>query len=129
MKIAMTSVFVNDPIAAFKFYTEKLGFAQRMFVPEANLAIVVSPEDPGGTGLLLEPNDNPIAKTYQTALYESGLPCITFGVTDLQAEYEKLQARGVTFKQTPTVTDYGSEAVIDDTFGNFIQIFQPPAQA
>ncbi|HUE75800.1 MAG TPA: VOC family protein, partial [Chloroflexota bacterium] len=56
MKIAMTSVLVDDPIKAFKFYTEVLGFAERLYMPEAQLAIVVSPEEPNGTGLLLEPN-------------------------------------------------------------------------
>jgi predicted enzyme related to lactoylglutathione lyase len=129
MKIALTSVFVNSPVEAFKFYTEKLGFVERMYQPERQLAIVASPEDRGGTGLLLEPNDNPIGKTYQTALYDAGIPCITLGVSDLQAEYEKLKARGVTFKQTPTKTDFGTEAVIDDTCGNFVQLFQPPSQA
>lgn len=70
MKISLTSVFVNNPNEAFKFYTEVLGFIERIYMPEAYLAIVVSSEDPDGTGLLLEPNNNPIAKTY-TAL--SGL--------------------------------------------------------
>src|SRR5688572_30828756 len=71
MKILLTSVFVDSPIDAFKFYTEVLGFVERLYMPEANLAIVASPEEPGGTRLLLEPNDNPIAKTYQEAIYDA----------------------------------------------------------
>lgn len=130
MKIALTSLHVNDPLAAFKFYTEVLGFIERMYLPKMLLAIVAAPEEPGGTGLLLEPNDNPIAKAYQTGLYEAGIPAMVFGVADVQAEYERLAARGVTFKQTPTQTNWGIEAVLDDTCGNFVQIMQltpPPA--
>ena len=84
MKIALTSVLVDDPAKAFKFYTEVLGFVERMYIPEAQLAIVVSPEEPLGTGLLLEPNDNPIAKPFQEAIYQQGLPSIVFGVEDIQ---------------------------------------------
>ncbi len=124
MKIALTSVYVNDPIKAHKFYTEVLGFTSRMFMPEHYLAIVASPEDPGGTGLLLEPSDSPIAKSYQEGLYQAGLPCIVFGVEAVQTAYEELTAKGVVFKQAPTKTDWGIEAVIDDTCGNYIQLAQ-----
>src|SRR4051794_23953195 len=124
MKIALTSVFVDDPTKAFKFYTEVLGFAERLYIPDAWLAIVVSPEEPDGTGLLLEPNSNPIAKDYQTALYGNGLPVIVFGVDDVQKEYERLKGLGVAFFQEPTKSDYGTQAVFDDTCGNLIQIHQ-----
>ena len=124
MKIALTSVHVDDPIKAFKFYTEVLGFNERLYMPEHLLAIVASPEDANGTGLLLEPSDNPIAKAYKEGLYNSDLPCIVFGVEDAQKEYERLKARGVVFKQEPTKTDYGTTAVFDDTQGNLIQIHQ-----
>jgi catechol 2,3-dioxygenase-like lactoylglutathione lyase family enzyme len=91
MKIALTSVTVNNPIEAFTFYTEVLGFVERLYVPEAKLAIVASPEEPDGTGLLLEPNDNPIAKTFQEAVYKAGLPVIVFGVEDIHKEYERMK--------------------------------------
>lgn len=74
VKIALTSVFVDDPLKAFKFYTEVLGFVEKLYIPEAAPAIVVSPEQQEGTGLLLEPNNNPIAKTYQDRRF---LLCIT----------------------------------------------------
>jgi predicted enzyme related to lactoylglutathione lyase len=125
MKISLTSVFVDDPVKAFKFYTEVLGFVERMYMPEAWLAIVASPEEPDGTGLLLEPNNNPIGKTYQQAIYEQGLPAIVFGVEDVQKEYERLKGLGVAFSQEPTKMDWGTQAVFDDTCGNYIQIHQP----
>lgn len=124
MKIALTSVFVNDPLEAFKFYTEKLGFVEKMYMPEHYLAIVASPEDPDGTSLLLEPNMNLGAKEFQKGIYDAGLPIIVFGVPDVQAEYERLKGRGVVFRKEPTKTDWGIEAVFDDTCGNYVQIAQ-----
>ena len=124
MKIALTSVFVDDPGKAFTFYTEVLGFVERLYVPEARLAIVVSPEEPDGTGLLLEPNDNPVARTYQEAIYQQGLPVIVFAVEDVQKEYERMKKLGVVFTKEPTKTEAGTEAIFDDTCGNFIQLYQ-----
>lgn len=124
MKIKLTSVFVHDPNEALKFYTETLGFVKIMHVPEAWLAIVAAPEEPQGTALLLEPNKNPIASTYQDALYKAGIPVIVFGVDDVQKEYERLKELGVVFKKEPTKNDYGIEAMFDDTCGNWIQIHQ-----
>ncbi len=124
MKISLTSVFVDDPIKAFKFYTEVLGFVEKMYVPEAFLAIVVSPEDPDGTSLLLEPNGNLGADRFQKGVYEAGLPIIVFGVKDIQKEYENLKDRGVVFRKKPTKTDYGIETLFEDTCGNLIQLVQ-----
>ena len=124
MKIALTSVFVHDPKTAFKFYTEVLGFVEKLYMPEANLAIVASPEEPNGTGLLLEPNENPLAKTYQEGLYEAGIPCIIFGVEDIKAEFERMKKLGVVFRKEPIKTDNGTQALFEDTCGNLIQLYQ-----
>lgn len=124
MKIQLTSIHVDDPIKAFKFYTEILDFKEQMYMPDAYLAIVVSPEDPEGTALLLEPSDNPIAKDYKEGLYEEGLPAIVFGVEDIKKEYKRLKGKGVVFKKEPTKTDWGYEAIFDDTCGNYIQLVQ-----
>ena len=124
MKISLVSVMVEDPIHAFKFYTETLGFVERMYLPDALLAIVASPEDPNGTGLLLEPNSNPISKTFQEAVYAQGLPLIVFGVEDIHKEFERLTAIGVTFRQEPTQADWGTHALLEDTCGNLIQLHQ-----
>ena len=124
MKIALTSVFVHDPKTAFKFYTEVLGFVEKLYMPEANLAIVASPEEPNGTGLLLEPNDNPLSKTYQEGLFNSGIPCIIFGVEDIKTEYERMKNLGVEFTMEPTNMGMTSAAVFNDTCGNLIQIYQ-----
>jgi len=125
MKVALTSVPVIDPIAAFMFYTQKLDFVEKMYLPEMKLAIVVSPEDPEGTAILLEPRGNLNSDAYWEGIYNAGLPCIIFGTDDVEAEFERLKERGVVFKQAPTKTEWGTQAIFDDTCGNFIQIHQP----
>jgi predicted enzyme related to lactoylglutathione lyase len=124
MKIALTSVFVDDPNKAFKFYTEVLGFIGRLYIPEAQLAIVASPEEPNGTALLLEPNADLDAKTFQEGIYQAELPVIVFGAKDIQKEYERMKNLGVVFRKEPTKTHHGTEAVFEDTCGNLIQLFQ-----
>jgi predicted enzyme related to lactoylglutathione lyase len=124
MKIALTSVFVDDPLKAFKIYTEKLGFVKRMYVPEAQLAIVASPEDPEGTGLLLEPNSNPIAKTYQEQVFGAGIPVIVFSTRDIQADYDRLTELGVIFRGKPTPTEWGIQVLFEDGCGNLVQLHQ-----
>ncbi|MEV0252060.1 VOC family protein [Nocardia sp. NPDC050712] len=124
MRIAVTSVFVDDQDKALKFYTEKLGFQKKHDVPvgEFKWLTVVSPEAPDGIELLLEPDENPIAKTYKTGLREEGIPCIQFGVDDVRAEFERLRGLGVRFTQEPLEMGEVTTAVLDDTCGNLIQI-------
>ncbi len=129
MTIAMTSVYVDDPIRAFEFYTEVLGFQELQFMPEAHLAVVISPEQPNGAALLLEPNQHPIATRYQKEVYEAGFPVIVFGTTDIQAEYTRLVDRGVVFRGEPQETPYGTHADFEDTFGNLIRLIQQPESA
>ena len=120
----MTSVMVGDPIAAFKFYTEVLGVKEELYMPEAQLAIVVSPEDEKGVSLMLEPIGIEEARTLKTTIYEKGIPCIVFGCKDVHAEYERLSALGVKFKKEPVTNDWGTMATFDDGFGNYIQLHQ-----
>ena|SRR5688572_27549505 len=124
MRIGMTSVFVDDPVKAFTFYTEVLGFTEKLFVPKQWLAIVVSPEDRDGTSLMLEPNHNAIAKRFQQGLYKAGIPSIVFTTPDINQEYERLVNCGVLFRKGPVKTKYGVEALFEDGFGNIIQLYQ-----
>ena len=124
MKIGITSVFVDDPVRAFHFYTEVLGFTKKSFEPKRWIAIVVSREDPVGTQLMLEPNHNAIAKRYQQGLYKAGIPIIVFTTTDIKREYEKLLSVGVRFRKEPVQTKEGIEALFEDGFGNIIQLYE-----
>lgn len=124
MKIKLTSVFVDNQDKALKFYTEKLGFIKKHDVPvgEFKWITVVSPDGSDEIELLLEPNQNPVAKTYQKALYEQGIPFTSFFVEDVQKEYERLEKLGVDFTMVPKKEEWGTYARFDDTCGNLIQI-------
>jgi predicted enzyme related to lactoylglutathione lyase len=126
MRIKLSSVMVDDQDKALKFYTEVLGFAKKEDIPagEARWLTVVSPEAPDGVELLLEPNSNPAAKTYQRALFEQGIPLTAFCVEDIQSEYERLQKLGVVFASEPRNMGTATIAVFDDTCGNLIQLYQ-----
>lgn len=124
MKIGMTGIFVHDPIVAHKYYTEFLGFKSHTFMPEMQLAVVISPEDAGNTALLLSPSDNPLGRDYREGLYIAGIPAIVFSSSDIYAEYEKLKALGVAFKGEPVKTAWGIQVLFDDTCGNWIQLHQ-----
>lgn len=124
MKIALTSISVNDPIVAHTFYTEVLGFQSKMFMPDMMLAIVVSPEEPSGTALLLEPRGNYGSKEFFDGIYNAGLPVIVFGTNDIQKDFEALKAKGVVFRGEPKKTDFGTQVSFEDTCGNLIQLHQ-----
>jgi catechol 2,3-dioxygenase-like lactoylglutathione lyase family enzyme len=126
MKIVVTSVLVDDQERALRFYTDVLGFVKKMDVPMGGprWLTVVSPQDPDGTELLLEPDGHPAAAPFKAALVADGIPYTSFGVDDVAAEVERLQGLGVTFTQPPTEMGPVTTAVFDDTCGNLIQIAQ-----
>jgi len=124
MRITITSVLVDDQDKALAFYTGVLGFVKKHEVPlgAAKWLTVVSPEDPDGPELLLEPDGHPAAKPFKGALVQDGIPFTQFAVADVHAEFERLQARGVTFTQPPVDMGDFTTAVFDDTCGNLIQM-------
>lgn len=126
MKIVVTSVFVDDQRKALRFYTEKLGFVKKTEVPlgEASWLTVVSPSEPDGVELLLEPDSHPAVGPFKRALVEDGIPFASFGVDDVQSEYERLRRAGVEFTQPPVAMGPITTAVLDDTCGNLIQLAQ-----
>jgi catechol 2,3-dioxygenase-like lactoylglutathione lyase family enzyme len=126
MRIYVTSVLVDDQRKALDFYTKTLGFELKRDIPlgDASWLTVVSPEQPDGTELLLEPSGHPAAKPFKDALVEDGIPFTSFAVDDIQAEFERLRSKGVVFTQEPTEMGPITMAVFDDTCGNLIQIVQ-----
>ncbi|MBM6403970.1 VOC family protein [Phycicoccus sp. CSK15P-2] len=127
MKIAMTSVFVDDQTKAAEFYSRVLGFQPRHDIPmgEHRWLTVVSPEDPDGVELVLEPNAHPAAVAFQEAMVADGIPVAVLGVADVAAEHERLAGLGVTFTQPPTPMGPVVTAVFDDTCGNLVQLVSP----
>ena len=126
MRIVVTSVLVDDQEKAARFHTDVLGFRIKDDIPvgDARWLTVVSPEDPDGTELLLEPDGHPAAGPFKDALVADGLPYTSFGVDDVAAEFERLRGLGVRFTQEPLEMGPVTTAVFDDTCGNLIQIAQ-----
>lgn len=129
MRIYVTSVLVDDQAKALDFYGGKLGFKVKHDIPmgEHRWLTLVSPENPEGTELLLEPSAHPAAKPWKSALVADGIPATSFQVDDLAAEYDRLVALGVTFTLKPMDAGTVHMAVLDDTCGNLIQLIQMKA--
>jgi len=124
IRINITSVLVDDQEKALAFYTDVLGFVKKHDIPmgEARWLTVVSPADPDGVELLLEPDSHPAVRPFKEALAADGIPFTSFAVDDVHAEYERLRALGVRFVQEPTDLGTVTVATLDDTCGNLIQI-------
>lgn len=130
MRIKLTSVAVDDQAKALAFYTEVLGFLLKRDDPAGEYrAITLVPQDnPGGIELMLEPNAHPATQAFQEALRKDGIPFNMFFVDDLDHEYERLTGLGVKFLQEPARSPWGYQAVIDDTCGNYIGLFEEQAE-
>src|SRR5437879_3861861 len=104
MKIKLTSIFVNDQNKALDFYTRTLGFVKKADIGAGNYRwiTVVSSEEPNGPQLVLGPNDNPAAKSYQESIFKQGIPASMFFVDDIQKEYQRLKKLGVKLKMKST---------------------------
>jgi len=126
MKIRLTNVFVDDQEKALKFYEEVLGFVKKQdfLVGEFKWLTVVSPEEPDGVELLLEPSDNPATKAFKKSLFEQGIAAASFAVEDIHKEFKRMKGLGVQFSMEPTDMGSATIALFDDTCGNFIQIYQ-----
>jgi predicted enzyme related to lactoylglutathione lyase len=126
MKIKLTSVYVDDQENALRFYTEALGFVKKADFSQGPFRwlTVASPEDRDGTELQLALNDNAAAKAYQQAMFQQGQPAAMFFTDDLQADYERMKARGAEFIMPPTDVTGSKIARLNDTCGNLIQVTQ-----
>ena len=124
MRITLTSVLVDDQAKALAFYTDVLGFVKKTEIPlgEHKWLTVVSPDEPDGVELVLEPSDHPAVAPFKDALVRDGIPFTSFAVDDVAREYERLVGLGVRFTQPPTEMGPVTTAVFDDTCGNLIQI-------
>ncbi len=124
MKIQLTIVYVNDQEKALHFYSEVLGFVKKADFSQGSYRwlTMASPEEPEGTELQLALNDNPAAKAYQQAMFEQGQPAVMFFTEDVQADYERMKARGAEFIMPPTDVTASKIAKLNDTCGNLIQI-------
>src|SRR4051794_8180257 len=123
VRINLASVLVDDQQKALRFYTDVLGFVKKTDIPmgEHSWLTVVSPEDPDGVELVLEPGDHPAVAPFKAALVADGIPFTSFTVADVRAEFDRLTGLGVRFTQEPAQMGPVTTAVLDDTCGNLIQ--------
>jgi predicted enzyme related to lactoylglutathione lyase len=126
MKIKLTSAYVDDQEKALRFYTDVLGFVKKADFSNGPFRwlTVASPEDPDGTELQLALNDKPAAKAYQQAMFQQNQPAAMFFSDDVQADYERMKARGAEFTMAPTDVTGSKIAMLKDTCGNLIQVTQ-----
>jgi predicted enzyme related to lactoylglutathione lyase len=126
MRIKLTTVYVTDQEKALRFYTDVLGFVKKNDFSQGSYRwlTVNSPEDPDGTELQLALNNNAAAKTYQQALFQQSQPAAMFFTDDVQADYEKMKARGAEFTMPPKDVTGSKIAMLNDTCGNIIQLTQ-----
>src|SRR5689334_19127000 len=126
MKIKLTTLYVDDQDKALRFYTEVLGFVKKTDFSQGpyRWLTVASPEEPDGTQLQLALNNSPAAKAYQQALFQQGQPAMMFNTDDVQADYERIRARGAEFTMPPTDVTASKIAMLKDTCGNLIQLTQ-----
>ena len=126
MKMYIKSVVVEDQAKALEFYTKTLGFTVKHDIPlgEHRWLTLVSPEEPDGVELALEPNVHPPTRTYFAALKNDGIPCTAFSVDDIEAEVKRLESEGVSITQAPTNVGDATIAAFDDTCGNLIQLIE-----
>jgi catechol 2,3-dioxygenase-like lactoylglutathione lyase family enzyme len=127
MRIRLTSVSIDNYDKALTFYTEVLGFREKQDESMGHgtrLITLVSPEEPNGAELLLEPSAGyPPMRELRKALVRDGIPLAAFEVDDVQSEYERLKGRGVVFTAKPRKAGSETSAIFDDTCGNLIQIY------
>jgi predicted enzyme related to lactoylglutathione lyase len=126
MKIALTTIYVDDQEKALRFYTDVLGFVKKADFSQGPFRwlTVVSAEQPDGTELQLALNDNAAARAYQQAMFEQGQPAAMFFTDDVQADHDRMTARGAVFTMPPTATTGSRIAMLDDTCGNRLQVTQ-----
>jgi len=127
MRIKLTSIMVDDQEKGLRFYTDVLGFRKKHDIPvgEYRWITVTSPEGPDEVELALEPNANPAGKTFQEAMFSQGIPIAAFEVADIAGEFARLTAQGVAFTRPPAQAGPVTLAVLADTCGNLIQLYQP----
>ena len=127
MQITLTSVLVEDQDRALHFYTSVLGFEKKHDIPmgEFRWLTVTSPEGATGVELVLEPLGFAPARAWQKALFDAGIPATAFITTDIAAEFQALQARGVRFRGEPTRMGPITAVLFEDGCGNLINLVQP----
>jgi catechol 2,3-dioxygenase-like lactoylglutathione lyase family enzyme len=113
---------VDDVDEAVEFYTKHLGFEVRMSAAPAfadvmrgNLRLLLSgPASSAGRPMADGTKPGP-----------GGWNRIHFIVPDIDAEIDRLRGAGASFRNDIVTGPGGSQILLEDPSGNFIELFQP----
>jgi lactoylglutathione lyase len=125
-RVGTVCIFVGDQDRAKKFYMEKLGFELRQDMPlypgATSRWVAVAPKGAATEVVLYLPDQN--WEHYRQVVGKS--QAVTFNVTDMDALYKDLKAKGVIFAQEPDKQPWGTFATIKDSEGNSLILVQQP---
>ena len=126
--LTLTSLVVRDYDEAIAWYTAALGFELRSDEDRGGGKrwVVVAPPGTRGGGLLLAKAANP-EQLAHVGNQTGGRVFLFLEVDDFQAAYERLQAHGTRFTESPRHEDYGTVVVFLDLYGNKWDLIGRPA--
>ena len=117
-------VFVNDQERAKAFYTEKLGMEVRMEMPDTDgdhgKWITVAPH--GATTEIVLMNFNPMWEHYRAIIGK--VQAMQFAISNVTSLIAELKAKGVEVVQEPNSQPWGTSAIIKDSEGNDLFLFE-----
>ncbi len=132
-RLTHTPIWVTDMDVAFDFYVTKLGFKVNTDATMDNgfRWLTVNPPDQPDLEITLMKVEAGMALSQEQAvalksLVSSGaLGAGVFYTDDCRATYEELKSKGVVFKSEPEEQFYGTEAIMQDPFGNWFSVTTP----
>jgi predicted enzyme related to lactoylglutathione lyase len=126
VRVLVAGIHVNDGPKAYDFYTQVLGWRDALVVHSEQLYILgPSTGWEMGCQINLEPITDEITRRFQEHQFREGLTALMLAVHDVEAEYERLRARGdIVFRLELTHDAIGKHFQIEDTVGNVLSIHQ-----
>ena len=120
-RIQSVTIYVSDQDRAKAFYTQKLGFAERLDAPMGpdSRWVELAPGK-GDTSLVLAKPSEAMPGYELVKSMIGTWATFIFAVDDMNATYEELSGRGVEFQDPPSQQPWGWWATIKDPDGNTI---------
>ncbi len=125
-KVTHVALVVRDYDEAIAFYRDKLGFEVIADEPRGGGRrwVLVAPDARGAPSLLLARADS--AEQHARIGDQTGGRVFLFLQTeDFWRDYREMQARGVSFTETPREEEYGTVVVFQDLYGNLWDLLGP----
>lgn len=123
-KLRQVSIPVKDLDEAKEFYTQKLGFSIQTdveFSPGWRY-LTVAPSENSETVLELQKVSDP---EQQSQIGESPvMALVMFETDDIETDYQRMKARGVSFMNAPREVPNGKGAGFVDLYGNKFDLYQ-----